>query len=521
MLLATAEQIREADRRTIKDLGLPGAVLMENAAQGAVDVLLDWVGPPEGLRVAAFCGRGNNGGDGLAMLRILANRGAECRAYLFCKGEDLAGDAALNHKVAVACGVEVAEVIDDDAFEASRREMAGFDAYLDALLGTGLNSPVRGRYKRAIGLLNSLDAPVMAIDIPSGLSADTGRPLGTCVKADFTATFGMMKLGLALEPGDLAGELSLVDISIPPFVIDELGVAASFITEDLVRELLPGRPAGAHKGSFGHLMIAGGSPGKSGAACLAAWGGIRSGAGLVTVGVPAGLNLVVEATLTAAMSQPLPEDSEGGLALGGAETVMELMRARNALVLGPGLGRSGEARDLALKLMRDLTKPLVLDADGLNALALAQNRPSFEERQVVLTPHPGEASRLLGLSVPEIQDDRATAARRLAAESGAVVVLKGARSLVAEPGGGLWVNPTGNPLLASGGSGDLLSGLVGGFMAQGLAPLDAALAAVFLHGLAADLARESFGQRGMAAEELKDFLPAAFEALEQDEPAAE
>ena len=401
------------------------------------------------------------------------------------------------------------------------RKMAGYDAYLDALLGTGLNSPVKGRYQKAIELLNAQDAPVMAIDIPSGLSADTGCALGVSVKADFTATFGMMKIGLALEPGELAGELSLVDISIPPFVIDELGVDASLISDDLVLELLPHRPAGGHKGTFGHLMVVGGSPGKSGAACLAAWGGIRSGAGLVTVGVPAGLNQAVEAALTSAMSQPLPEDADGCLSLAGLDAMTEFMRDKSALVLGPGLGRSAEAWEFARALMSDLQRPLLLDADGLNALADSPNEISFEGGQVVLTPHPGEAARLLGVSVAEIQADRAAAARRLAAETGAVAVLKGARTVVAEPFGGLWVNPTGNPILASGGSGDVLSGLVGGFMAQGLAPLDAALAGVFLHGLAADLARQSFGPVGMSAEELKDFIPAAIKALEQDEQAAE
>ena len=216
MILVTAEQMREADRRTIEEVGLPGAVLMENAAQGAVRALKAAVGEPAGLDVAAFCGRGNNGGDGLAMLRILANQGAVCRAYLMCRSGELRGDAALNLQVALACGVEVVEVPDDQAFQRLAGQMAGHEFYLDALLGTGLNSEVRGRYRMAIELLNDLEAPVMAVDIPSGLSADTGRPLGLAVMADFTATFGLTKIGLALEPGHYVGELSLVDISIPP-----------------------------------------------------------------------------------------------------------------------------------------------------------------------------------------------------------------------------------------------------------------------------------------------------------------
>jgi hydroxyethylthiazole kinase-like uncharacterized protein yjeF len=517
MLLVTAEQMREADRRTIEEIGIPGMVLMENAAQGAAKVILEAVEDVSLLDLAVFCGRGNNGGDGLAIARILANRGAQATAYLFAKKNALTGDAAANLAIALACGVEVIEVPGDKTFEKYEAAMAGHEFYVDALLGTGLNSPVRGRFAAAIELLNSLGRPVLAVDIPSGLSADTGQPLGLAVMADWTATFGLLKQGLLLDAGEYVGELNLVDISIPPAVVEDLGAMAFLPEAELIAAMLNQRPAHAHKGTFGHLLIVGGSLGKSGAPCLAAMGGQRAGAGLTTVALPQGLNLVAETKLTAAMSQPLPETSEGSLAMAALPVLLELMESRSALVLGPGLSLHAESVELARELASQVHKPLLIDADGLGALAGHLENLRFASQDVVLTPHPGEAARLLGCTPDEVQADRPEAARRLADLSGAIVVLKGARSVIAQPTGQIWINPTGNALLASGGSGDVLSGLIGGLLAQGCDALGAACAGVFLHGLAADLATEDFGARGLMAEELVDYLPAAFAALEEGE----
>jgi NAD(P)H-hydrate epimerase len=263
--------------------------------------------------------------------------------------------------------------------------------------------------------------------------------------------------------------------------------------------------------------VVGGSVGKSGALCLAATGGLRAGAGLVTAALPVGLNLVAETKLTAAMSQPLPETAAGGLSLQGEHALNEMIFDRQAVVLGPGLGQEEESRELARRLAGSCARPLVIDADGLNALADKLEDVQWRSGQVVLTPHPGEAARLLNCTVQDIMADRPQAARRLAAMGRAVVVLKGARTLVATPRGELWVNPTGNVLLASGGSGDVLAGVIGGLMAQGMDALEAALAGVYVHGLAANLAAGEVGQRGLAAEELADYLAPAFKALEMPE----
>jgi ADP-dependent NAD(P)H-hydrate dehydratase / NAD(P)H-hydrate epimerase len=395
--------------------------------------------------------------------------------------------------------------------------MSGHELYVDALLGTGLNSPVRGRYGAAIELLNDLGRPVLAVDIPSGLSADTGQPLGRALMADWTATFGLVKQGLALDAGEYVGELTLVDISIPPRVVESLGTMTYALDADLAAAMLNARPLDGHKGTFGHLLVVGGSLGKSGAPCLAAMGGLRSGAGLVTVALPQGLNLVAEQKLTAAMSQPLPETTEGSLSADALPVLLDLAAERSALVLGPGLSQHEESAELARQLAAKVKQPLLIDADGLNALAGHLDKIRFASQDVVLTPHPGEAARLLDCSPAEVQADRLAAARQIADASGAVVVLKGARSVIALPTGQAWINPTGNALLASGGSGDVLAGVIGGLLAQGCDALGAACAGVFVHGLAADLASEEFVRRGLAAEELSEYLPEAFMILEAED----
>ena len=516
MKIATVSQMRAMDRQAIEKFAIPETLLMENAGGAAYRVLRDRFAVA-GRRVLICCGSGNNGGDGLAIARILANRGAHATAYLFAKKQDLTGDAATNLAIALACGVEVVEIPDDEAFTKFETAMAGHELYVDALLGTGLNSPVRGRYGAAIELLNESGRPVLAVDIPSGLSADTGQPLGLAVMADWTATFGLLKQGLALDAGEYVGELTLVDISIPPTVVESLGAMTYGISFGLAAAMLNARPLHAHKGSFGHLLVVGGSLGKSGAPCLAGMGGLRAGAGLVTVGLPQGLNLVAEQKLTAAMSQPLPETSEGSLSMAALPVLLEMMEARDALVLGPGLSQHSESAELARELAAKIKKPLLIDADGLNALAAKFGDIRFASGDVVLTPHPGEAARLLDCTSAEVQADRLAAARQIAHASGAVVALKGARTAIALPTGQAWINPTGNTLLASGGSGDVLSGLIGGLMAQGCDALGAACAGVFVHGLAADLAAEEFGLRGLAAEELAEYLPRAFMALELEE----
>jgi len=515
MFIANTIETRIADQLTIKEAGLPGIVLMENAAQGASRILTNTIRKTTKLNLAAFCGQGNNGGDGLAICRILTTQGALCTAYLFCESKLIKDDALTNLKVAIAYGVKIVEIPNENTFNKYLDDMTNHNFYLDALLGTGLKAPVQGIYAKAINFLNNLDQPILAVDIPSGLNADTGISLGNTVRANLTTTFGLMKAGLILDPGEHVGELTLINIGISPAIIKKLKINRQLITANQALIHLNKRILGGHKGSFGHLLTIGGSIGFSGAACLMAMSGIRAGAGLVTLAIPEGLNQIAETKLTAVMTHPLPQTNDGTIAFKALPILLELEHKCSALAVGPGLKSTTETKILIRKLLAQISSPIIIDADGLNTLADKFLSTYIAAKEVIITPHHGEAARLLNCSITKIQADPISTAQYLAKTSNTIVVLKGARTVIASPVGKIWINPTGNQLLASGGSGDVLTGLIGGLLAQKLTAIEAALVGVYIHGLAAEQAKINFGPRGLAAEELLDYLPSAFAALEK------
>jgi len=512
MKLLTADQMRHLDERTIQELGLPSAVLMENAGRTTYQILRrefpDLAGP-----VVVVAGRGNNGGDGLVVARYLANDGFPVLVLLLAETVNLHGDARINLEVAQKLGILIHEVTSTEALLDQEAALRGAALVVDAILGTGLNAEVRGLYRQAIELINDGPTPVLAVDIPSGLSADSGQILGSAVRADVTVTYGWPKRGQILPPGrELVGRLWRVDISIPPaFAADcpvELADAA------VLRDLLPPRPRRSHKGTYGHLFILAGSPGKTGAAALAAQAALRTGAGLVTVGVPASLNPILEVKLTEAMTLPLPEvPGEAVLGAAALPVIGDFAAGKAALALGPGLGTHSETVRLVQDLVTQTTLPTVIDADGLNALAANPACLGQASAPLILTPHPGEMARLTGLSTGHIQAHRLEVAGQLAHDHGVIVVLKGNQTIIAAPDVRLTINSTGNPALATGGTGDVLTGMIVGFLAQGLAPYDAARVAVYLHGLAADLWVQTQGQAGLLAGELSDGLPALIAAF--------
>jgi hydroxyethylthiazole kinase-like uncharacterized protein yjeF len=504
--LLTAAQMRQLDQQTITEIGVPSIVLMENAGRTTYQILRQEF-PDLDDPVVVLAGRGNNGGDGFVVARYLANAGREVLVLLLAEKSQITGDAKINLDILEQLSVPVREITTTEVLLEQLPLLEDASLLVDALLGTGLNSEVKGLYQSAITLMNDTPAPVLAIDMPSGLSADTGQPLGIAVLADVTVTYGWPKLGQILPPGrELVGRLWQVDISIPPAQANisriELATAAN------LRHLVPYRLADSHKGNFGHLLVVAGSVGKTGAAALAGEAALRVGAGLVTVGVPASLNPILEMKLTEAMTLPLAEP-EGVQALGrrALEEVAASLPGKTALAIGPGLGIHPETIQLVRQLVRRSTVPLVLDADGLNAVAHDWESVADAAGPVILTPHPGEMSRLLGRLVKDIQANRLDAALELAERTQAVVVLKGAQTIIAHPDGRLMINTTGNPVLAQGGTGDVLTGMIGGFLAQRLEPFDAACLGVFLHGLAADAWAASQGACGMLAGELLAELP--------------
>ena len=500
------------DRRTITQAHVPSTVLMERAGEGIVRHLEEHCGPARGKTITILCGKGNNGGDGLVVARLLHRRGAQIHVVLLTPVTDLGRDAATMYRRLVRVTGQTATIRFRSADQV-RHLLASSDILIDALLGTGLSSVVTGTYREAIELINSAGKPVIAVDIPSGLHADTGAILGQAIRATLTITCGLPKLGLYVDAGiDQAGVIRVVDIGIPPTYVDAIESRTLLLTSDSAFQSLPERAPSAHKGIFGHAGIIAGSVGKTGAAALAARAALRIGTGLVTVATPSSVNDVLEAKLLEAMTMPLPETKARTLARSGLDRVLAFIQARTAIAVGPGLSTHPETVELVQSLMKYLDRPSVLDADALNALAGRASLLTECKTPPILTPHPGEMARLeVDATTQSVNADRIGTARRFARERGVFVVLKGARTVIARPDGLVAICPTGNPGMATAGTGDVLTGMIVGLLAQRVPAWEAACAATYFHGSAGDLASQHLGQPGMLAGDLIAQIPYALQ----------
>ncbi len=513
MDIVSAEEMREMDRQTIETFGLPGRLLMETAGRGAAAFFLEVFPQCAGKAVGIVAGRGNNGGDGFVMARCLAEAGAEITVFLLSKKSRLRGDAATNFRLLENMGLPIVEVPDGEALRQQTPLLAVQDIWIDAVLGTGLRSTVSPFFAEVIALINRSEKPVFSVDIPSGLHADTGMPCGACIHAAATATFAFAKIGHLLYPGaNHTGRLNIVDIGIPDHIRRRIGPKQHLITQALAaRGLVPRRPD-AHKGRTGHLLVVAGAPGKTGAAAMATGAALRMGAGCVTAAVAAGIHTVLDSLVIEAMTLPLP-DCGGILGPDALPALQKALSGKQCAALGPGLGTASETRKLLHRLLPEIPVPLVLDADALNCLAGHTDLLKTLKVPVVLTPHPGEMARLMDVSVDEIQQDRINAARRAAVSLSCHVVLKGACTVVAHPDGHVYLNRTGNAGMATGGMGDVLTGMVAGLITQGAAPDAAARTAVYLHGAAGDALSTHRGPYGYLATEVMDQLPLQLETL--------
>jgi hydroxyethylthiazole kinase-like uncharacterized protein yjeF len=510
MKLATASEMRELDRQAIEGYGIPGVVLMENAGRGVVSEMIHAWGKVAGGRYVVFCGKGNNGGDGLVIARHLHNKGAKVSVRLF--SSRMKGDALTNLEIARKMGIEIKPVSRDLKSETALVRHA--DAVIDAIFGTGLKSEIDKTYRAVIGMINAHAKRVVAVDIPSGVDSDMGGIMGAAIRADMTVTFGLPKRGLYLYPGaQMAGKVRVLDISIPAGAVSKAPIKAGLLTASDVSSLIKPRLPESHKGDYGHLLILAGSVGKTGAAVLAAKAASRAGAGLVTVGVPESLNDIFEEKLTEEMTVPLPETRGRSLSSKGMDRILELLKGKTALALGPGISTDPDTAMLVGNLLPKLRIPTLVDADGLNILAHDETPLTKAKAPIALTPHPGEMGRLLGILAREVQADRPGAATKLAGEFGVTVVLKGARTLIAYPDGDFFINPTGNPGMATGGTGDVLTGIIGSFMAQGLSVPDAARLGVYVHGRAGDEAATVKGEAGLIAGDIVDAIPEVLKSL--------
>jgi len=514
MKIITAQQSRNIDKRAIRDFGIPGLVLMENAASAVMAEMEQFFDGLAGVKIGIVCGKGNNGGDGLALARRLRIRGITVRVALLASFGAVKSEAKVNLTILRKMDVEILQ-------NATVRSLADLiswsDILVDAMLGVGLSSPLKGLYARAVDMINTAGRPVVAIDLPTGVEADTGSILGAAVKADLTVTMALLKRGLVLYPGaEYAGAVRIADIGIPREVIEKEPVSVSLLDHGAVWGVVSNRVPDAHKGDFGHLMVVAGSPGKAGAAVMTAKGALRTGAGLVSVATPNSLVPIIQSGIPEAMCVPSAESIEGTLGLGAEEELLKAVQKMSACALGPGLSTHYETVQAVLNFVQRITVPVVIDADGLNAFAGFTDILRKTKASLIVTPHPGEMGRLLGISSAEVQKDRIGVASSFAKKHNLTVVLKGAATIVATPSGWVYVNTTGNPGMASGGTGDALTGMIGSFLAQGYGASQAACLGVYLHGLAGDLAAKEKGEMAMIAGDLIEKIPEAILTLSKE-----
>ncbi|MBD3403945.1 NAD(P)H-hydrate dehydratase [candidate division GN15 bacterium] len=513
MKLVTAAQMRAIDQETIQKVGIPGPELMENAGRGiAEQILTDHIVDAEDTNVVVVCGKGNNGGDGYVVARYLHEAGVSVTILYVGPREKLSDDAGANYDRAKKLGIPMSEVADPDELP----DELDCDIVIDAIFGTGFDGAPRGITEDLIEYINRQETEVIAVDMPSGLNADTGRHEGAVVEASFTYTLALPKYGLYLSPGrELSGVCDTVPIGIPDEVVEKMELTDELITPEMVIEFLPARKPDGHKGDFGKLVLVAGSTGLTGAACMAGQSAARSGAGLIKIACPHSVLPTIAAKMTEVMSYPLPDVAKkGALAVRALGELRKLIDEHDAVVLGPGIGRHRETFELVRRLLSKLDKPTIIDADGLNALAGHLDIIRDCSAPLVLTPHPGEFKRLVETSVPEDIREASQMVRDVADDLGVVLVLKGSPTLIAEPGGLCYINQTGNDGMATGGSGDVLSGIIGAFLGQGMTAIEAAVAGVFIHGMTGDLAAEAYTNRGMIPTDMISFLPKALALLE-------
>ncbi len=515
MRLIRAEEMQAIDRQAIREIGIPGVVLMENAGRAATETFCRELSELYPGPVLVLAGKGNNGGDGYVMARLLAERGWQVKTLVLGSADDIVGDAAVMLEILQKLEMPISFINGEPELRSGVTATEPL-IIIDALLGTGLKSTVRGLYVEAIEIINNSGVTVFAVDIPSGVDGSTGRICGVAVRADLTVTFDHAKIGHGSDPGaGCAGLLDVVDIGVPLSGRPQLDSDVLLVDAAEAAALLPDRPVTGHKGRFGHLLLLAGSTGKTGAAALAGNAAVRGGSGLVTVAAPSAVHDILEVKLTEAMTCPLAADN-GLISPRAQNQIAELLEGRQALAIGPGLGQSEGLAALLAWLLVSAELPTVIDADGLNLLVgqLGQLKQR-SGAPVVLTPHPGEMARLSGLSIDVIEADRYRVATEFAAEHNVVLLLKGVRTIIAAPDGRVRINGSGNDGLASGGSGDVLTGLIGALLAQGVEPFSAAALAAWLHGRAAELVAEGQGTAGMAASDLLNQLPVARRELNE------
>jgi NAD(P)H-hydrate epimerase len=538
--VVTAEEMQQIDRVTIDRYGIAGAILMERAGLAVVskinEIYFQDTDNPVGaihelplqkrvnLKIIIFCGGGNNGGDGLVAARILHNHGRDVEVYLAVTPKDLKGDAKINYNAAKKFGVRIFPI---QRFLTNSLPLRAYPCLIiDALLGTGLNKDVRMPLSDVINKINELSLPVISIDIPSGISSDTGQIMGCAVKAKITVTFGLPKRGHYLYPGaEYSGDLYIEEIGFPRKLTTSEKIKVNLPQKEDIVSLLPERPKYSHKGTYGHVLLIAGSKGKTGAALMAAKACLRTGAGLVTIGVPESLVSSFQSRVTEEMLLPLADKGNGTLSVKSADAILGFLKKQaNVLAIGPGLSADGEISELVCRLITNSNVPIVIDADGLNAIAGRTGVLRKCKAPIILTPHVGEMASLLQRSAVSgqqsdkerrtiIEKDRIGTALSFSKKTGTYLVLKGVPTVIASPDGSAFINSTGNPGMATAGTGDVLTGMIASFLAQRISPQNASILGVYLHGLAGDIAAQKRGERSLVASDLINAITEVFRSV--------
>ncbi|WP_051283954.1 bifunctional ADP-dependent NAD(P)H-hydrate dehydratase/NAD(P)H-hydrate epimerase [Desulforegula conservatrix] len=518
MYIVSPAEMAEMDRRTIQEFGVPGHTLMENAGRGAVEVFSNHFPDFRTKKICVICGKGNNGGDGLVMARYIAahiqESGGSVKVFLLGSKDLVQGDAGINLHLLEKTGITVNEILTEKDLSFFESQAKGQDIFIDAIFGTGLNAPVKGIAENIICFLNKTNANVFSVDIPSGLDSETGKPLGTAIKASVTATFGFPKIGHAVYPGaSYCGKTEIIDIGIPKCISESLAPIHELVTEKYVSGLFKKRHPETHKGTNGHVLVAGGSPGKSGAPIMTAVAALRTGAGLVTLALPLSLRPFAEISSFEIMTEAIPETAEGCIANISESYLDNVLNGKQVMAVGPGMDEGPETKEFLSQIIKTAEIPLVIDAGALNIIARNPDILRTLKTPAILTPHPGEMARLAKKTTSEIQEDRINVASSFAREYGIYLVLKGAGTVIASPDGRIMINRTGNPGLATAGTGDVLTGIIAGLVAQGLKPLDAAAAGVYIHGKTADRVAASMGPFGFIATDIISAIPSCIAGL--------
>lgn len=515
MKVATAAEMRDIDRQAIEYYGIPGIVLMENAGVETVQAIERMLDNLQYKKICILAGKGNNGGDGFVVARHLTNQGAKVKVFLIGNKEEMKGDAAINFNILHKMNIDVVEVTGERDWDKVKIAATFADCLVDALLGTGFRGILTDEMYKAVQTINEANKPVVAIDIPTGVDADNGQVLTIAVQATHTVTLGLPKPGIVLYPGaSYVGDLLVADIGLPASLLTAPAIKQNLITAGEIRTLIMKRRQDAHKGTCGKVLVVAGSRGLTGAAALASTAALKSGAGLVTLAIAESLNDIMEVKLTEVMTLPLPEAAAGSIGTDALAPILEFAEKCDAVAIGPGLGNHPETKELIQEIIRQLDKPLVIDADALNAISECGSLLTGTKALPILTPHPGEMARLIGLSAEEVNQDRVYVARLAAEQFGSIVILKGARTIVAYPDGEVYINISGNAGMATGGTGDILTGMISSMIAQGLSSHTAALVSVYLHGLAGDISAQS-GMIGLTASDVLNSIPAAILGMQE------